>query len=382
MSKCGKSGTLEREQGKPLYVVVRDRLRAQIEAGDYAPGDRLPSTKDLSKQLKVSLVTAHRALQELVAAGVLQRGQGKGTYVHEDFGEQGRRGVACRVGLVFHAESSLADSYHGQILEGVRRRANELGVDLVLLRFGEDWRNECQAYLYVNPMREQLEKPPRGGKRGEPGEEPVMAVGATFDVPGVTSIDVDNVEIGASAVRELVAMGHRKLAFLGGSGDVSNDRDRFLGFEGELRRAGLELDPTHVLRHASWRLDEAGRERLRHLLTRPGAPTAIFAAGYYFALDVYAVASAAGLHVPEELSVVGVDDPPSAAHLSPPLSTFRQPLLELGRLATDRLWSIVRGEVGSKESHIMLKAEYKARGSCAGPRQERGNPSVRVVVKS
>src|SRR5688572_30993158 len=126
------------QPGRPLYQTVRDAIRAAIDSGMFAPGEQIPSTKDLSEQLAVSLVTAHRALQELVTAGVLQRAQGRGTFVHEKYPERKTQIAEFRVGLVFHSEASLADYYHGQILEGVHRAAHQLGADLLLLRFGED----------------------------------------------------------------------------------------------------------------------------------------------------------------------------------------------------------------------------------------------------
>src|SRR5215217_7334572 len=70
------------QPGRPLYQTVRDAVRDAIDTGLFAPGEQIPSTKDVSSQMAVSLVTAHRALQELVADGVLERAQGKGTFVH------------------------------------------------------------------------------------------------------------------------------------------------------------------------------------------------------------------------------------------------------------------------------------------------------------
>ena len=347
--------------GLPLYTAVRDRVMAAIEAGRFQPGQQLPSTKALSKEMSVSLVTVHRAMQELVNSGVLRRGQGRGTYVHEDFGLRQRRGLGQRFGLVFHAESSLADAYHGRIFEGVRQSANENGVDLVLLRFGEDWRNECHGYLYVNPFQDQLAKAPRGVRRGsdEP-RTPIMVVGASFSIPGVCSVDTDNAGLARDAVNHLHAHGHRRLAYVGAQGKVSNDRDRHLG--------GIELPNEAVVRSPGWRLDVEGAAQLDRLLASPDRPTAIFAAGYYFALDVYTAAARAGLSIPGSLSVVGVDDPPSASHLSPALTTFRQPLIELGRLAAEGLLDLIKD--GGAHRRITLSAELIERDSCSPLRRQ------------
>src|SRR5258706_6117132 len=71
------------QPGQPLYQTVKQTVREAIDSGLFRPGQQMPSTKELSEKLSVSLVTAHRALQELVVAGVLQRTQGKGTFGHD-----------------------------------------------------------------------------------------------------------------------------------------------------------------------------------------------------------------------------------------------------------------------------------------------------------
>src|SRR3954471_17231270 len=100
------------QPGRPLYAAVRDAIKEAIDAGVYGPDEQLPSTKELSEQMSVSLVTAHRALQELVIAGVLERSQGKGTFVHNKYQDRKGKLRECRVGLMFHPDASLADFYH------------------------------------------------------------------------------------------------------------------------------------------------------------------------------------------------------------------------------------------------------------------------------
>jgi LacI family transcriptional regulator len=372
MSNLAELKALQSKPGRPLYATVKEAVRAAIDRGRFAPGTQLPSTKAISDEMGVSLVTVHRAMQELVASGVLVRGQGRGTFVHEDYAKRSTTAHGLRFGLVFHAESSLADAYHGQILEGVRQRANELGVDLVLLRFGEDTRNECQGYLFVNPLREQLDKPLRFGMKAPSGNGKdresrnlaVTVVGARYAATGANVIDTDNTGIGRQAVEHLTRLGHTRLGFVGGGGTISNDVDRWTGFSEAAGALGGRVRPEHAIRHAGWRLDDEGRQRLLNMLASVERPTAIFAAGYYFALDVYAAAAAAGLKIPQDLSVIGVDDPPSAHHLHPPMTTFRQPLINLGRMAVGGLYETLNSQ--ERVPHqITLPAELVQRGSTA-----------------
>jgi DNA-binding LacI/PurR family transcriptional regulator len=348
------------QPGRPLYQSVRDAIRNAIDARTFLPGQQIPSTKDLSEQMAVSLVTAHRALQQLVADGVLQRAQGKGTFVHPRYHERQAAPVDTRVGLVLHRDSSVADFYHGQIFEGVRQAAHELAVDLMLLRYGEDARTGVGGYLFVNPLPHELETfAVTAGQR-----QPALVVGAQSDVKRVASIDVDNVDLARHAVNHLRSLGHTRIAYVGGNESTSNSRDRWEGFQDACADAAVSVSAGHVIRSPGWRLEDAERAALIETLRQPMRPTAIFAAGYYFALDVYAAAAAAGLSIPRELSVVGVDDPASAAHLSPPLTTLRQPLVELGHTALTALFEAIAKQSGRIESR-QLRGELVVRSSSA-----------------
>lgn len=350
------------QPGKPLYLAAKDRLREAIDGGMFHPGEQMPSTKELSEQLEISLVTAHRALQELVNAGVLSRSQGKGTFVHQAYLE-GRRTISeSRVGLVLQSQASLADVYHCQVLEGIRQASNALNVDLLMLRFDEDTRKECNGFLYVNPLPADLEAVASSANKRR---SPIVVVSARADSPNVCSIGVDNAQLARQAVAHLVGHGHTQIGYVGGPDEVTNNRDRWTGFLEALSERRLSARPQWVLKGSSWRLDERERTDLIRLLSGPNRPTAIFAAGYDFALDLYGAAQTVGLKVGEALSVVGVDDPPSAAHLSPPLTTLRQPLIQLGHSAVTALVERCRHD-GAPVEHRVLQAELVIRRS-SGP---------------
>src|SRR5437588_10824860 len=133
MATLREMKAVEARPGRPLYQAVKEALREAVDAGVFPPGEQMPSTKELSEQMAVSLVTAHRALQELVSSGVLERSQGKGTFVRQGYAQDKGSLTRFRVGLVFHREASLADFYHSQILEGVRQAAAVQSADVTLL---------------------------------------------------------------------------------------------------------------------------------------------------------------------------------------------------------------------------------------------------------
>ncbi|HMO27147.1 MAG TPA: GntR family transcriptional regulator [Tepidisphaeraceae bacterium] len=349
------------QPGRPLYLVVKEAILAAIEQGTFGEGEQMPSTQQLSQQLDVSLVTAHRALQELVASGVLQRSQGRGTFVDMKYKERFKSANLGRIGLVFHRESSIADYYHSQILEGVRQAGQAMNIDLVLLRFGEDFRGECKGFLFVNPLPEEIADYAAMASKKSVG----LVVGAKTDAPNVLSLDVDNVDLAEQATLHLKQLGHKRIAYIGGNDQISNSRDRWAGFvQAMSRNNGMPAD-EHVLKSTSWRLSDDEKEQLEQLLTGKNRPTAVFAAGYYFALDVYNVAAQLGIKIPEKLSVIGVDDPPSASFLSPPLTTLRQPLVELGYQAVSVLVDRMQSE-GANVPSRTLRGELVIRKS-TGP---------------
>lgn len=308
-------------------------MREAIDAGVFKPGEQMPSTKDLSQQMAVSLVTAHRALQELVACGVLQRAQGKGTFVHDRYFDKNRTITQWRIGLAISRECSIGDFVFSHILEGIRRAAQEQAADLVLLRFGEDLRRECNAYLYLNPLPQDLEAVASQTTR----RQPVLVVGARSHLRHIAHMDVDNVDVARQAVNHLAELGHTSLGYVGSADQSSSSRDRWQGFLDGCREHGIRVREQHAVRGSSWQAGEEETEILRRLLESPDRPTALFVAGYHLALKVYTAAAELGLRIPADVSIVAVDDPPSASHLSPPLTTIRQPLAQLGHAAATAL---------------------------------------------
>jgi DNA-binding LacI/PurR family transcriptional regulator len=362
MASLRELKAVKSQPGRPLYMAVRDAVREAIDAGIFQPGEQMPSTKELSDQLEVSLVTTHRALQELVTTGVLQRSQGKGTFVHERYKDRKRTISDVRLGLIFNHEASLGDYFYGQILQGVRQAAQQLAVDLVLLRFGEDVRNECNGFVFINPLPEEIDTFLAQGRR-----KATLVVNSKSGHEDVPSLDVDNVDLARQAVKHLADLGHTRIGYIGGDDKISSNRERWQGFAAACQERNLTTDEAHVIKSPGWRLDQREQAALARTLSSANRPTAIFAAGYYFALDVY-TAAAAGLRIPENLSVVGVDDPMSAAHLSPPLTTLRQPLVQLGHDAVTALVEQIQNEQPQAEGRT-LQAELvvrKSTGSVSG----------------
>lgn len=162
---------------------------------------------------------------------------------------------------------------------------------------------------------------------------PVVMVQSGSRDPGLS---VDNEAGGELAARHLWALGHRRLALVAGPADWSEADARRRGFEGTLASFGTQ--PVAVA-EGDWSA-ESGYNAFRHI-ARSGF-TGVFCANDQMALGLIHAAFDHGLRVPTDLSVIGFDDIPEAAHYLPPLTTLRQDFDVLGRRAVDGLLSTLQ----------------------------------------
>lgn len=189
---------------------------------------------------------------------------------------------------------------------------------------------------------------------------PFVAVDPHEGPDGPASVSVENIDGARAATEHLLALGHRRIAHLRGRTDLQSAHQREAGYRAALEAAGIAVDPDLVI-DGGYRVASA-TAGARALLELAERPTAVFAANDLTALEMIRVAAEHGLSTPDDLSVVGFDDVPEAASSTPPLTTVRQPLIEMGATAVRVLLSMLGG--GDAE-HIRKPAELIIRGSTA-----------------
>lgn len=180
----------------------------------------------------------------------------------------------------------------------------------------------------------------------------------------VPSVDVDNRAAARSVVEHLIGLGHRAIACVANS-DAScvAAEERLAGYREALEAAGIPRDERLVTAAA---FDaNTGHAALTRLLRRGVPFSAVFAGNDVVALGVIAAARASGLRVPGDLSVVGFDDIPLAAHFDPPLTTVRVPAYELGFTAGRALVDRIAGRLGPVRS--ILATRLVVRESATAP---------------
>lgn len=181
---------------------------------------------------------------------------------------------------------------------------------------------------------------------------------------GFPWISVRDAEAADQMTEYLLSLGHRRIGFIIGHPDHGQSHDRLAGYRSALERHDIAVDDELVEQGL---FDfESGFACARKLLASSRPPTAIFASNDPMAMGVLSVAHKIGLDVPRQLSVVGFDDSPLARHAWPPLTTVRQPITEVARLATQALIMRLQGQ-SEGDSHRRLDAELVFRASTASP---------------
>ena len=166
------------------------------------------------------------------------------------------------------------------------------------------------------------------------------------------------------AVKHLLSLGHRRIAAITGPRGWIATEDRLRGYHAALAEAGLLAEPELVV-EGDFQI-EPGIVAARRLLDLPNPPTAIFAFNDNIAIGAIQAARERGVRVPEDLSIVGFDDLEAAEIVTPALTTVRQPLAEMGRIAVSLLERLIEDQ-RIEALHVELRTQLVVRDSTAPP---------------
>jgi len=181
---------------------------------------------------------------------------------------------------------------------------------------------------------------------------------------GCPWISVGDADAAEEMTAHLLELGHRRIGFIMGHPDHGQSQDRLVGYRRALEKHGVPVDDRLM---TQGRFDHAsGYSCARQLLSLASPPTAIFASNDPMAMGALSAAYEMGLEVPRELSVAGFDDSPLARNSWPALTTVRQPIEEVARLATEQLIAGSRTR-SMNDSSLCLRAELVRRASTASP---------------
>ncbi len=275
-----------------------------------------------------------------------------------------------RTHTVAFIASDVSAPFIGTLVVAAEDYAYSCGYSLVLYNTHDDVEREA-AYFTAAVQR---------------GVDGVLFISATdqntgLDVLGATStpavaidrvpvpycgpsVTLDNVETGCLAAKHLWDLGHTRVAHIGGPQTVQMSRDRLQGFQQVLEAQGV-MSKLYVETAENWDY-KAGYDGMQRILASDQNPTAIFAAGDALAIGAMRAIRETGLRVPEDISLVGVDDLDIAAFQNPPLTTIRQSITELAVLGLQLLFDLLDGKEPER-THIVMEPVLVVRQSTSPP---------------
>jgi LacI family transcriptional regulator len=256
----------------------------------------------------------------------------------------------------------LHGEFFSEVIRGIDLAARQSGFHLLLSGSHSD-REEMREVVHavrglvdgLIVMSPDLE--PSALLADLPHRIPVVMLNSRVD--GRPSITIDNMGGARGVVRHLAALGHRRIAFISGPAQNADAEQRRRGYRTAVRSA--ELDADRSLEIEGSFTEDSGYEAGRKIVALTPRPTAVFAANDAMAIGTLSAFREAGLGVPEDIALVGFDDIPIARFLSPPLTTVKVPISELGRRGFELLMNHVQSPA---QGPAKLETTLVVRRSC------------------
>jgi LacI family transcriptional regulator len=363
-----------------LKVLMKRRLVRVSSAAPFI--DAMPTIVDVARAAGVSVSTVSRVLNNKPDVAAPTREKVLATMQRLGYvaNPSARRLAGGRTGIIGLIVPDIATAYTVEIVRGVGEEVNKAGYDLVLYTVvgqheGAEreraWlsilsRGLVDGLVLVLPRSMTDELIALSG-RGFP----IVLIdhrGVDTDLPSVCAT---NVEGALEATRYLLSLGHRRIGFITGTLQYRAGSDRLAGYRLALAQAGISFDPALVFEGDFSR--QKGYEGAMALMRLPDPPTAIFASNDVSAFGALDALRELGLRVPEDVSLVGFDDIPAAAEIRPPLTTVRQPLVDMGRSGAQLILALLNGQT-EVPRRIELPTHLIVRSSCS-PRWG-ANPAI------
>ena len=340
---------------------------AKVQA--VAQPDTPITLDDVAREAGVSTSTVSRYL-----SGTIPVSEARRTVIQTAIDKLGYRiNTAARAlasgrsGTIGVLTQDIASPYYGQVLRGIEQGLAGTGYAPLIVSGELELKDEraCIDMLIARQVEGLIAMSHflnAKELRDVAKRVPLVAVGNPVRGARAHPIVLDNENGAKLAMRHLIELGHRRIAHIAGPTSHAHSAARLAGYKAALEEAGIPFDPDLVLPGDFH--EEAGSEGIRILIERGTPFTAVFATNDQTAMGARLALYRLGLRVPEDVSLVGFDDLPGTALLTPPLTTVRQPGSEMGRQAAHAVVALIRGE---RPRTVKLEQTLVVRESTAQP---------------
>jgi LacI family transcriptional regulator, repressor for deo operon, udp, cdd, tsx, nupC, and nupG len=267
--------------------------------------------------------------------------------------------------------TEVTDPFVAEVMKGAEEASREAGYTLLFVASRRDPHREIEgARLLLAQQVDALivissRSPDQYTDVLRSKGLPLVLINNELGNGQVHSVRTDNRDGVRQAITHLVELGHSRIAFVAGPPGGRSSQERLRGYQQALAEYALPEVESYVVDGSG--LLEDGPRALAHLVSLPEPPSAVLCYNDLTAIGLLAVAPNLGVHVPDDLSVIGYDDIPLSAFTVPALTTVDQPKEALGRAAVRNCLGALAGEI---VTDLVLPARLVARSSTTAPRQE------------
>ena len=346
------------DKNKPKYILVEEKIRQAIKNREFV--DKLPGERTLAKDYGFSYMTIRKAIDNLVAEGVLYKVPTRGAFVADRKSTKKKTHV---IGYFLDKSiiAGLTSPYYSLIFNALEKQATKHGYSLMY--FSDV--NETSTIKKLNKIDGVIAScfPRIENLIHEFNSHvPVVVIDNSSSDKTIPSIIIDNFNAVSQSVDYLCELGHNRIGFMTGLDDSDVGKNRTAGYMNGLNKNGIEFNEDLVFRgNYSFKSGLAGAEYFLSLKKRP---TAIICANDSMAIGTIRKANQNNLSVPDDISIIGFDDIEVSSQIDPSLTTVAAPIDKIAEHAFDMLISQIQNkELDNK--HLALSAKLVKRNSCS-----------------
>jgi DNA-binding LacI/PurR family transcriptional regulator len=338
--------------------------------------DMKVTIRDIAKQVGVSPATVSNALNGRGGVGAdkqqmiidTARKMGYNRERAQSTGRKCVRLVVCKR----HGQVVMDTQFFAELIEGVDRECHRNGLELIITHIHIEKHADHQQRI-DSVLREPhegilllaTELHSEDLRRFEPLSAPLIVLDNLFRHVPVNTVVMDNFDAGYMGTNRLIGAGHRTVELItaGSPFDINNFNQRCEGYAAAMHEAGLEVPD-----YAIWRVTptlEGAYEHMRELIKRreQPLPSAFFAVNDIIAMGCMRALTEAGLRIPEDVSIIGMDDLSMCQITNPPLTTVRVPRKDIGKMAVRRLVEMIEGSAPRVTLKTQVGVTLVERGS-------------------
>ncbi len=364
----------------PLHLRLSEGIEAQIMDGTLVAGEKLPSERILQQELNISRATVRQAISTLTQRNLLQSIAGTGSFILE------RQPITVGSGLIGLVVSSPNfHFFYPQLAAAFSQRLQEAGYSIMMSLHNDS------TDVFARIEREMLARgiagmaitPPRHGDLSRiddlisemrQAQIPVVFIGRRSErYREIDCVATDNYQIGYQAAKHLIALGHERIIHIGLL-DYSTGQDRANGYREAMLEMGLE---PQIIEMAEFPIETSSdgsqsehlavpAHKAAYKIWKEARPTAAFCFNDITAMGVYKALRELNLRIPQDVSLISVDDLITVRHFEVPLSTFALPGEAIGRQSADLLLRRLAGENFPAQRYL-LPAPFIQRASISVP---------------